>query len=68
MATTYTTLFKALLRKKPIERTAITSTRLDRCLSTLDLTTLGNTYLFIKLENYAFYAKLLCFMLKNYVL
>ncbi len=41
MAVTYTTLFKAFLRKKPIERTAITTTRLDRCLTTLDLTTLG---------------------------
>ena len=31
----------ALVRKKPIEKTAITHTRLERCLSTLDLTMLG---------------------------
>ncbi|CAG2174309.1 unnamed protein product, partial [Oppiella nova] len=32
---------KVLIRKKPIERSAITTTRLERCLSTLDLTMLG---------------------------
>lgn len=35
----------SLIRKKPIERTAITQTKLDRCLTTLDLTTLGNVIL-----------------------
>ena len=34
-------LLKALLRRKHIEQSSLTETRLDRCLSTLDLTALG---------------------------
>ncbi|CAG2162833.1 unnamed protein product [Oppiella nova] len=34
-------IIKALLRRKHIEQSSLTQTRLDRCLSTLDLTALG---------------------------
>jgi hypothetical protein len=46
------TIIKALLRRKHIEQSSITQTRLDRCLSTLDLTALGNisiNFLFCKI-------------------
>jgi len=36
-------IIKALLRRKHIEQSSITQTRLDRCLSTLDLTALGKS-------------------------
>lgn len=33
---------KALLRRKRIDNSALSNTKLDRCLTTLDLTALGN--------------------------
>lgn len=37
----FSSFIKALLRRKHIEQSSLTQTRLDRCLSTLDLTALG---------------------------